>query len=383
MKLKLGQLLIKEKLVSQEQLDEALKSQAIFGGRLGSYLVETGALREEQLAGILSRKYRVPFARSQHFTKLPQEVIDCVPKDLAEKYLVLPLKKEGKRLYLAMPDPGDLRAVQEISFATGRVISPVVAPETVIVKHLKRYYNIDRIGNYIIIDSPDELEAAAAPAATEPVEEWLGGPEQDAIMEEWERKVFAERETRGAKDAPRQAPAPAPQAPAAESPPVVVASLDELGRMLAKSLEREGMGDLAAGYLASEYANAALFLVRKERAIGWRAVVDRKPVEAFDHVQIDLALPSVLQTVARGKSVHLGPLPKQPGNRQLLEALGSAAPERVLVVPMVLSGRLIGLIYVENRKLDLSGLVGEVQKLANMLAIGLEILILRNKLTAM
>lgn len=374
-KLKLGQFLLQEKLVTREQLEEALKSQAIFGGRLGSYLVEAGVLQEERLAALLSRKYRVPFARSSHFAKLPPDLINCIPAELAGKHLVLPLKKVGRRLDLAMSDPGDLRVIEEIGFRTGCIIRPVVAPETVILTHLRRYYGICRTSIYIPAATQERPTQELPAPADEEEGHLLGGPEQEAILEEWERKQFA---------APTKSPSAKTEPSAAPAEGVPPISLDEMGRCLAENLERERMADIVAAYLAARFTHAALFLVRKNRAIGWRGVARGRSVAGFEALQMELGAPSVLQTVAHGKNVYLGPLLDQAGNRQLLQTLGSDWPEQVLVTPILLSERLIGQIYVDDRnRLRLSERMSELQRLATILAMGLEILILKNRLTVL
>jgi hypothetical protein len=373
MPIKLGQLLLREKLVTAEQLEEALKSQAIFGGRLGSFLVEAGALREEQLAALLGRKYQVPFARSDHFSRLSPEAIKSVPRELAEKYLVLPLKKEGKRLWLAMADPGDLRAIEEIGFRIGCVVRPVVAAETVIIKNLQRYYGTERVGSYLLMDMPKPGVPEVVAAEPEESGSWLGSPDQDVFIGKWEIGHHAE---------PQEAE---PSAPAAAEEPSAASgiSLDELGHRLAEKSEREGMADLVAAYLAEEFVAAALLLVRKEKAIGWRGIADRKMVAGFEQLRIDLSQPSMLRTAADSKGVVIGTPTQQPGDRQLFQALGIDPPAYVLVAPVMLAGRLVGLICIDNRGADLSGRVKDLQRLADLLAAGLEILILKNKLAVL
>jgi len=371
---KLGQLLIGQQLITQKQLDEALKSQAIFGGRLGSQLVENGVLDEVSLARLLGQKHRVPFAHSVHFNSLSQELLQFVPRTLAEKYLVLPLKRENKRLFLAMPDPGDLAAIEEIGFRTGFVIRPVVVPESVIAKALKQYYGIRLVGKFI------KVEAETGPLPTgkdpEPVKDdpavWLGSPEAESMIAAWEKSNFNKN------GAGTSSPAtPDPAAAAAETP----GQLESLGERIADNLDRETMAELVVDALAAETGTAALFLIRGDTAIGWRAIREGKQVNGFDLIQIALNQPSVLQTVSFSKSVFLGAAPDLPANRQFLAPLNSS--DQVLIVPVMLQGRLIGMLCGANPKLNLQNFIPVTRKIASMLAIGLEMLILKNKLASL
>jgi MshEN domain len=377
MAVKLGQLLIGHQLITQKQLDEALKSQAIFGGRLGSHLVEAGLLDEGTLAKLLGQRHRVPFAHSVHLNSLPKTLLQAVPRSMAEKYLVLPLKQENKRLYLAMPDPGDLAAIEEIGFRTGLVIRPVVVPESVIAKSLKQHYGITRVsksistrvGNFIRIeDDPLALPAIKQPEpVTDDPTTWLGGEEADFMMEAWE--LNNPRPDAGVNPA-----APAETQAEQENP------LDRLGDDLANNLDREAMAELVINALAAEVETAALFLVKKDTAIGWKAVREGEPISGYDLIQVALNQPSILQTVSFSKSIFLGSAPDLPANRQFLTPLGSC--EQVLIVPIMLLGRMIGLICVANPKLSLQNFIPGIQKIASMLAMGLEMLILKNKLAS-
>lgn len=365
---KLGQLLIGQRLISQKQLDEALKNQAIFGGRLGRLLVESGALDEVSLARLLGQQHRVPFAHSIHFDNLPRELFDTIPRTLAEKYLVLPLKRENKRLYLAMPDPGDLSAIEEIGFRTGFVLRPVVVPESVIVKNLMRHYGITRVGKFIKLEE-NLLDLPAAEGPEPDVDDpatWLGGPEADAMMEAWYQNHRKEPEGATLHH---------------EASATKQSLLDSLGERLAANLDREAMADLVISALADETDTAALFLVKGNTAIGWRAIRGGNPVAGFDLIQVDLNQPSILQRVSSSKAMFLGPAADLPANRQFLAPLGYM--EQILVVPVLLPGRLIGILCVTNPELSLQSHIPTTQKIAGMLAIGLEMLILKNKLTSL
>ncbi len=136
---KIGELLVEGKVITQTQLTSALAHQRQWGGRLGSALIEKGFLTEDVLAKFLSFQLNFP---SVSLTKIQiqQEVLARVPRDMQEKHLCVPIAvmKEGRTnsLILAIADPTDVRAIDEIGFATGLKVKPVIATESALKKVL-------------------------------------------------------------------------------------------------------------------------------------------------------------------------------------------------------------------------------------------------------
>ncbi len=136
---KLGELLIKENLITPEQLQEALEHQKSNGGRLGTSLVKMGVLSEDEIAAVLSRQYGIPSINLAYF-EVDAAVIKLIPMDTALKYHVLPLSRVGSSLTLAMTDPTNVFAMDDIKFMTGFNIEPVVASESAIAEAITKHY---------------------------------------------------------------------------------------------------------------------------------------------------------------------------------------------------------------------------------------------------
>ena len=151
MKQELGQMLVADGLLTQEQLKEAIYNQVIFGGKLGTNLLELGYLDEETLARYLARQHRVKSIRLEDLSNIHPSVIKLLARRLAEKYLALPVRLEGKKLYVVMANPSEMGALSELSFVTGKVIVPLVLPEVRIFDLLNNYYSIGRELRYINI----------------------------------------------------------------------------------------------------------------------------------------------------------------------------------------------------------------------------------------
>ena len=128
---KLGDLLVKENLISQQQLKEALEYQRVNGGRLGNCLIRLGFVTDDEITAILSRQYGVPSINLSFFDIDPS-IVKLIPVETAQKYQILPLSRVGSTLTIAMIDPTNVFAMDDIKFMTGFNIEPVVASETAI-----------------------------------------------------------------------------------------------------------------------------------------------------------------------------------------------------------------------------------------------------------
>src|SRR5919106_6644355 len=136
---RLGDLLVAEGLITDAQLRQALAEQKGKTDKLGSVLVRVGALSEEQLIGFLSRQYGIPSITLVNLD-VDADTLRLVPAHIAKKYEVLPVKRIGGTLTLAMSDPTNVFALDDIAFMTNLQILPVVAPQAAIRKALDRAY---------------------------------------------------------------------------------------------------------------------------------------------------------------------------------------------------------------------------------------------------
>ncbi len=143
MALKLGELLLKAQLVTQEQLDRALQEQQGTGGKLGEILQRLGYVTEDDIIECLSHQFGVPSINLRHF-EIDESVAKIIPVDLCRKYNVIPVNKTGATLTVAMADPTNIFAMDEITFMTGYRVEPVVSSEEAIREGIDRYYGSSR-----------------------------------------------------------------------------------------------------------------------------------------------------------------------------------------------------------------------------------------------
>ncbi len=136
---RLGELLVRENLISLQQLQKAQEESRKSGGRIGSLLVKQGSIAEADLTGFLSKQYGVPSIDLRDF-EIDPEVLKLVPKATAEKHLVVPVNRTGASLVVAMSDPSNIFAIDDIKFLTGYNVDVVVASEQAIREAIERLY---------------------------------------------------------------------------------------------------------------------------------------------------------------------------------------------------------------------------------------------------
>lgn len=143
MSAKLGETLLRDNLITPQQLKDALDYQRLNGGRLASTLVKLGILSDEEVTAVLSRHYGVSSVNLDLFEVDPAAVA-LVPQETAERYMVLPLSRVGSTLTLAMVDPTNVFAIDDIKFMTGLSVEPVVVSEAALTSAIARYYGTSR-----------------------------------------------------------------------------------------------------------------------------------------------------------------------------------------------------------------------------------------------
>src|SRR6266852_3388023 len=140
---RLGDLLVKEKVITSEQLEQATKLQKDSHTRLASALVKLGFLSDEDVTNFLSRQYGVPAINLSYF-EIDPAVVKLIPYETAKRYQILPLSRVGASLTIAMVDPTNVFAMDDIKFMTGFNIEPVVASESSIIEGIDKAYGTSK-----------------------------------------------------------------------------------------------------------------------------------------------------------------------------------------------------------------------------------------------
>jgi hypothetical protein len=294
MALKLGELLIANRLLTNEQLEQALQQQQQFGGKLGTNLVELGFITETALAWFLSEQLKMPAAKPDDFVSIPKTVLALVPKETAAEHRVIPLRLE-KRLTVAISDAHDLGVIDALAFTTGKSIQPVIAPEIWIVAALERYYQVPRQERFIVLEGEAETRRAARPDGA--VESGSVASQDTAV---W-LQAFVDRLLR-----------------ATTKNDVFIALLD---------------------YLVPFFPGVAVYVVRKENLTG--LTLRGFPVHAreFQKVWLPMAAESVFGSVLEKQAEFKGALPPKGAHDALTDVLAMTPRQPVEIWPIVFRGK--------------------------------------------
>jgi hypothetical protein len=437
---RLGDVLVEQRVVSPEQLREALRSQLLRGGQLGTCLIELGFVDEDRLGAALAEIHGVEQATAAELDSVSREVLALVPRQVVERRRVVPLGVHDNALHLAMANPGDLIAIEEVQFATDTNVKPHVAPEVRIVKAMERHYGIARSARFLRIGAAraEALRSARA-AAPQGAREPEGPPAAtgwDAIptiplagQTGIPASDHAVRHPTGnpvAPPAPR-APGGIPIGPAAGVDPATDANEggpagfgeDAFGEVL-RDLFYRVPSDQARGALASRtsavseaglrrdleqlpaalveattpaavarlvldcaargMSRCLLFAVRERQARiwDWRGVA-LAPAKVSS-LRVPVEASGILELVA-GSEWYRGPVPQQPSQIEFYKTLGLAVPTEALILPIHFEDRLAAFLYGDGG--DLGHVVGKTDlylRLAQKMGTALAILALRHRL---
>src|SRR5262249_34703884 len=271
--------------------------------------------------------------------------------ELAERFLCVPLVVQDRQLIVAMRDPHDLLALDELATATGYQIIPRIAPEVRLFYYVERYYGVPRPARFRALS--DALSARLADALEPPPPPLPGLPPQvrnpiapptlpltldddDIVIEPEEL------------DEEREAAPPPPPARPALPPAAETASLDEATARMADAMSRSEVADAIIAYVKGNFEVGALLVVRDELALGWRGVGRGVDAERVETLLIPLASPSIFRTALDATDMYVGPVPSSPLHQHLFKVLRAQPPERAAVLPIRIRDRVVNMLYAHR-----------------------------------
>ncbi|MGC3997338.1 MAG: general secretion pathway protein GspE [Anaeromyxobacter sp.] len=419
---RVGQLLIEEGAITRDALGDALRNQVIFGGRLGTNLLELGGVQEEPLARALGRRHGVPYVAGS--PGIDPVAVRLVRPEVADRYQMVPYALQGRQLAVLARDPSDLAALDGLSFASGKQVQPLVAAEARIWALLRQLYGIEHHLRGIDVDfgqrprpaAPGEVGAGSGAGGVElmdeaafdalyrtrppgaPFEPLLARPPTPAAPPAWAPPTPTQPPPRlaGPPGPPSLAsppleegpllpgtPVPGPWTPSAPPPDEVIEltdeleelepaplSFDEAVRLLAGVSARDAIAEAVLRYARRHFKRAVLLTVNRGVASGWVGLGEGLTPLMVRRLRLSLGEPGLVDTVVRTQAHLLGPIPRTVANAALLRGLGGGVPANAFLVPILAMGRVVNVFYGDAGRGALvdAGGVGELLILATRIA---------------
>jgi hypothetical protein len=389
--MRLGELLLEERIITAEALEEALESQVVHGGRLGTNLVELGLVAEQDLARVLGRQHNVASASGE---MVPDpRALELVDLNDADEKDYLPMRMDATRMSVAVLNPHDIGTLDALAFKTGKRVVPVVIPEFRMNQLQRRYCKAFRAMRAIDMNvirptrKQQEEEKAAEKVADLMSEEEFqslyaqaltGGAaaeaEQvldlvEAVVEEepapvvqgYEPEVVPPvHEEPVVEGTPIVVPPPVPEVvpprvarprvavPVAPEPPSTPLTFAEAQAELSRSSDREQVATTVLRFAVGKWRRSLLLSVQGNLVTGWRGMGKGVREAAVKRIGIGLQGPSTFRLVRDTRSHYVGPVKRDAASGLFYKLLGGDYPTTAVILPLLVRGKLVHLLYVDN-----------------------------------
>jgi len=292
-------------IVTEQQLEEAIQHQVLYGGRLGTNLYELGFISEERLQDALARAHGVS-AMPIDPSVISPEALAIIPEATASKHKIFPYKVKGRTLFLLMVNPSDHETVAKIGFSRGFIVKPLVVPELRMLQLLRDHYGVD---------------------------------------ERWRHT-----DTHGPQMQPLEALDP-----------------ETASQRLESARTRDEIVDAIMGACHRLFRRIIFFIVKDPWVLGWTAGGEGIDRGLAGELRFPLGEPSVFQTVARDKTHFIGRLAETEQNIRFMSKLVKQPNTNAVLFPIVVRGRVVNLVYGDsgpgrNVKTDMGSLLVVLQR---------------------
>ncbi len=389
--MRLGELLLEERLITPEALEEALESQVVHGGRLGTNLVELGLVQEQDLARVLGRQHNVASASGE---MVPDpRALELVDLNDADEKDYLPMRMDATRMSVAVLNPHDIGTLDALAFKTGKRVVPVVIPEFRMNQLQRRYCKAFRAMRAIDMNvirptrkqqeeekaaekvadlmSEEEFQSLYAQALTggaaaeaeqvldlvEAVVEEEVAPVVQGYVPEVVPPVHEEPVVQGM---PIVVPPPVPEValPRAAKPRVAVPvapepvstplTFAEAQAELSRSSDREQVATTVLRFAVGKWRRSLLLSVQGSLVTGWRGMGKGVREAAVKRIGIGLQGPSTFRLVRDTRSHYVGPVKRDAASGIFYKLLGGDYPTTAVILPLLVRGKLVHMLYVDN-----------------------------------
>lgn len=380
-----GELLVRDKLITADALRRALAMRAAHRGSLGECLIELGVIDEDRLASFYHKRLVLPLLLETSLKQVARAVLAAVPEELAAEFRVLPIAIDRENsLLVAMADPSDTHAIEELGFFTGRFILRAVAKESAIRRAIEHHYQtkLTREDTAATVrGAPVPALAPRAPSPAPPAAPFFPNNVDERGYDPFGRTtagqaaaepVLVLTRKKRSDETPLPPPAPPPHELIADEP-------DEPGpetpHLLTQPRPRKRTGTLTglhaevitpplAGLrvatardqvatLVLDYAfgvlgRAALFVVRGNALVGFDARGDGLDRATVEMLQVPLTADSLFREAVQSRLPYRGAVPDTPHSRAIARALASPPDAEVVLLPILVRDRVVALLYGDS-----------------------------------
>jgi hypothetical protein len=326
---KLGTLLLRNAVIGLTQLEAALRNQVLYGGKLGTNLVELGFVELDLLAEYLSELSGLPIATASMLDAAPREALDLVGAELAHDLGAIPLgATDDGSLAVAMIDPNDAEALAQLQERAAAEVTPLVVPELRALYYLEKLYGLPRKARFIRSGTRRLTQPADERRKTQPA----GG----LVMPPPATVAPRRRRSNTANQAP----------PVVQSPSLTYGVACE---RIDAATHREQIADAIVEFGRGRFDALVLFIVRDGNALGWRAhLATGRPMIPVEEISLPLGGVSAMQAAHDELRPFQGvpPSPGKPVEGKLWSILGTdPPPAEILVAPITVKQRVVNLVY--------------------------------------
>jgi hypothetical protein len=329
---RLGDILIKKKMIAPEQLDQAVQCQVLFGGRLGTNLLELGFISEDQLRKILEEKYEIPAVSRKDLLEIPREAINFMSRGFSVEHKLVPVRLNDDVLEVAMLDPLSESSVSALAEATSLKIEKLIALELDLYWAQEKYYAVKREARYINLDRwlEQQRDMKQRPARKKP--ETM---KREPLLPDLQDITALEGSPKDLED-----------------------FWDRVGRTgypehllprVLKDLEMAGNRDEISGvildFAAMHFMRTLLFVINEDMLFGWDGQGEGLDSRVALAIMLPLKRRSIFKTVLETGAYFLGPIPDTTINNRFTAAFGATRPKSVLLLPILVSDKVVAILY--------------------------------------
>jgi hypothetical protein len=340
-------------LIAPAQLEEALETQVVHGGRLGTNLVELGFLKESDLARVLGRQHNAPFAFGEMIPDpAALAVVEVAFYDAQD---VLPMRIDATKLTVAVLDPKQIAAVDALAFRSGKRVVPVVIPEFRMAQLLRKHAKAFRPVRPIDVNTLRPSKATQGDPKPADVSDLINeadfaalyakhaAPEDDIV----EGVLVAEDRPVLAGNQPLKNP-PLPSAPSVAASETAAVSFVEAQRLLQQSQDREDIARTVLRFARGKFARALLLSVRGNLATGWQGLGQGVHPQRVRRIGVSLSEDNSIKMVRDLRSHFIGPMKHSVGMEVFYKLLGAGPPTTAVMMPLLVRGKPVHILYVDN-----------------------------------